>query len=136
MAVDLTGRAADEDWDWSIMRKVSHSTENGPSVSSAGRGGADAGIPLSQTQVSSGPPTPPQVRTALVEVVRSAGHAGLLDGEAERAVARRFPDLEDPLDADIESLLLLGVLKRSSGERLSATDVAERYLVGVRAASV
>ena len=79
-----------------------------------------------------GGPSPAEVRAALVQAVAEAGESGLSDREAEQAVAARFTALNDPLDADIEGLMLLGVLERDDFDRLHVTTVAEHYLVGAR----
>lgn len=80
-------------------------------------------------------PSPAAVRTVLVRVVALAGADGVPDDEAEREVAAAFPSLEDPVDADIDGLIALGVLTRRDDERLVATDVAEHYVIGARIAT-
>ena len=80
-------------------------------------------------------PSAAAVRTALVRVVASSGADGVPDDQVERAVAAVFPDLEDPLDADIDGLIALGVLIRNDDERLFVTDVAEHYVIGARIGS-
>jgi hypothetical protein len=76
--------------------------------------------------------TPWQVRTTLVRVL-SETEGGLTIRELEQGVARELGHpLLDPIEADVESLLELGVIAemKSDDRRLQPTDTAKRYLVG------
>lgn len=76
-------------------------------------------------------PNPVTVRALLVRLVTDAGEPGMTDIQASSAVAEALPTLEDPLDADIDSLVMLGVLKRRDEHTLVSTPLATEYLVGV-----
>lgn len=103
-----------------------------PAAGGGGQAGDGPGLPPSEGNAWDRFPTPAGVRAMLVRVLSDSGEGGLTDVEAERAVAEVMPALEDPLDADIDSLLILGVLKRIDGDRLRVTPLAAEYFIGAK----
>ena len=99
-----------------------------------GTGAGGSGTPRSREEGDGEPlSNPASIRATLVRVIAEAGTAGVTETEAERAVSAAIPRLEDPVDADIDSLVMLGVLERGHGDRVAATHLAPTYALGVKA---